>query len=598
MASLGAINVFLFVGALLVLLGILSSLIATRFGAPLLLVFLVIGMLAGEDGPGGIRFDNVETTYLVGSIALAIILFDGGLRTRIATFRGILAPAVVMATLGVLLTAALTGLAVMLIFEVSFLHGMLLGAIVGSTDAAAVFFLLRSGGLELRRRVGSTLEVESSTNDPMAMFLTLVLIELVVAPGADDLGRAGLMLLQQAAVGAAAGLAGGAAVCWLLNRVELPGGLHPLLVLVAALLVFGAANLLGGSGFLATYLAGLVVGNRPVRAYASIIDFHDTATWLCQILMFVLLGLLVTPTRLLDSALPALGVAAALMFLARPAATFLCLLPFRFALKELAFVSWVGLRGAVSIFLAILPLLAGLPEARLFFDVAFFVVLTSLLAQGWTLNAAARRLKVALPRTAASVQRVELDLPGQLAQELVGYPIRGERNWWRRASLPRWARLVLVVREGAILDAAEAGELRPGDYGYFLAPPERAHRLDRLFALEDEEQEGQRRPSEFALHADVTLGALADLYGLEVPPEERDWTLERLFAERFEDGPRRGDRLAIGRAVVIARGIEEERLAAAALMLDDPYERLLAEERRQGPRAWLERQRAGWRRSR
>src|SRR5689334_17545512 len=258
MASIGVINTIILLGALLVLAGIFSSLIASRFGAPLLLVFLVIGMLAGESGPGGIAFDDYRLTYLAGSLALAVILFDGGLRTKVASFRVALRPALLLATAGVLITAAITGATAVPALGLSPLEGLLLGAIVASTDAAAVFFLIRTGGLQLKQRVGLTLEIESGTNDPVAVFLTLLLAQLLLA--GDQAAPAGwhvlALLAEEAAIGAVLGVAGGLAASWLLNRLDLPSGLQPLLVLTSAILIFAVSMVTGGSGFLAVYLAG------------------------------------------------------------------------------------------------------------------------------------------------------------------------------------------------------------------------------------------------------------------------------------------------------------------------------------------------------
>ena len=277
------------------------------------------------------------------------------------------------------------------------------------------------------------------------------------------------------------GILGGRAIVYVLNRLGLPQGLHAPFVATATLVVFGLAQWVHASGFLAVYLAGLIVGNRPTRAHNSIVAFLDAATWLAQIAMFLLLGLLAWPERLPERALPALVVALTLMLIARPVAVFLCLAPFRFTWREKVFISWVGLRGAVGIFLASIPLLVGLPKAQLYFDVGFVVVLVSLLVQGWTIGKAARLLHVALPRADVSAHRVELDLPGQLSQELVGYPVVAESPYLRRGITPSWAKLTLVIRDERVHTPEEAGQVREGDHVYFLAPPERAPSLDRFF---------------------------------------------------------------------------------------------------------------------
>src|SRR5256714_8486280 len=345
MAALDTISIGILLGALLVLAGIMSSLVAMRFGAPLLLVFLIVGMVAGEAGPGGLQFDDVRTTYVVGSIALALILFDGGLRTRFATFRSVLAPAVTLATAGVLLTAALTAPVAKYLLGMSWTEALLVGAVVASTDAAAVFFLIHARGLRLRPRVGATLEVESGSNDPFAVLLTIILVEFLTV-GDRSWQHVLAVFGKQAALGTVIGILRGRAIVVVLNRLGLAQGLHAPFVTTSALVIFGLASVVHASGFLAVYLAGLVVGNRPTRAHNTVVVFLDAVTWLAQIVMFVLLGLLVWPGRLVETIWPALAVAATLMFIARPAAVFLCLAPVRFAWPGEALLSSVRPRGA------------------------------------------------------------------------------------------------------------------------------------------------------------------------------------------------------------------------------------------------------------
>ena len=327
MGALDAVSLGILLAALLILAGILSSLVALRFGAPLLLVFLLVGMLAGEAGPLGIKFDDVRLAYTIGSVALALILFDGGLRTRYQTFRNVIGPAGLLATIGVLVTAALTAPAAVWALGIGWTEALLVGAVVASTDAAAVFFLLHAKGLRLRPRVSATLEVESGINDPFAIFLTIVLIEIILH-GAKPWHEIASFLVTETLVGALIGYVGGRGVVLVLNRLNLPQGLHAPFVATGAVVIFALAEVGHGSGFLAVYVAGLVVGNSAVRAHNAVVTFLDAATWLAQIGMFVVLGLLAWPDRLPQHALPALAVAATLMFIARPAAVFLCLAPY------------------------------------------------------------------------------------------------------------------------------------------------------------------------------------------------------------------------------------------------------------------------------
>ncbi len=569
MGSIGYANAVILVGAALAVLGVFSSLVASRVGAPLLLVFLLVGLLAGQEGPGGIEFDDFYATYIVGSAALAIVLFDGGLRTRFAAFRGAFYPAITLATAGVILTQILVGALAAVLLKLSWVEGLLVGAIVASTDAAAVFFLLRAGGQQLKRRVAATLEMESGTNDPIAVFMTILLVQLILASGQISAGAIALANSREAILGTLVGVGGGFAISLALNRISLPSGLHPLLVVASALFIYALAAVIGGSGFLAVYLAGIVLGNRPVRAFASITTFHDTLTWLCQIVMFIMLGLLVTPSKLIPYLSVALAISFFLIFIARPIAVWLSLAPFGFQNSEKAFISWVGLRGAVSIFLAAIPTLSGVPNAEVYFSVAFVVVVVSLIVQGWSLTHVARRLGVALDDPAPSVKRIEIDLPGQLDEELVGYPIVEGSPVVGHGTWPAWARPVLIVRNEAILSPQEAGALRVGDYGYFLAPPRRVERLDRLFAP-SEGYLDEDISAAFPFKGEVRVGAIADMYGLTVQPGEREMTIAELFAQRFENEPRPGNRIDLGSARLVVRELDDDKVAEARLDFVEP----------------------------
>jgi potassium/hydrogen antiporter len=567
MAALDAVSIMILLGALLVLAGILSSLVAMRFGAPLLFVFLLVGMLAGDSGPGGIIFDDVRSTYIVGSVALALILFDGGLRTRFATFRNVLGPAMALATIGVVLTAALTAPVAKLMLGMSGVEALLVGAVVASTDAAAVFFLLHARGLRLRPRVAATLEVESGSNDPFAVFLTIVLVQFLLI-GEQTWQDVVIELVREALIGTLLGILGGRAIVFVLNHMGLPQGLHAPFVTTGALVVFGFTSVLHGSGFLAVYLAGLVVGNRATRAHNTVVVFLDAVTWLAQIAMFVLLGLLVSPARLVDTLVPALAVAATLMVFARPVAVFLCLVPFRFPWREKTFIAWVGLRGAVGIFLASIPLLVKVPNAEVYFNIAFVVVLASLLIQGWSITQAARFLHVALPRHDHMPRRVELDLPGQLEQEIVGYPVAPNSPYLRRGLLPSWARPTLVVRDQKILSPGEADPVRPGDYVYLLAPPEKAQALDRFFVdMPPPARPDPRLLGDFFVTGEHTLGELAEIYGLQIAEEEKGVTLADHFATHGRRVPRPGDTLPLGEIALVAHQIADGRVTSIGLRL-------------------------------
>jgi len=572
MTSLDTVSIAILLGSLLVMAGILSSLIALRFGAPLLLVFLLVGMLAGEGGPGGLKFNDVGLTYTVGSIALALILFDGGLRTRFASIRNVLAPSVMLATVGVLLTTVLTAPVAKYVLGIGWIEALLMGAVVASTDAAAVFLLINAGGLRLRPRVRGTLEVESGTNDPFAVFLALLLVE-ILAIGGQSWSHAAVTLLRDTVLGCVIGYGGGRIITLVLNRVPLAQGLHAPFVAVSALVVFAFGNAVHSSGFLAVYLAGLVVGNRQTRAHNSVVVFLDAITWLAQIVMFVLLGLLVWPQRLAGSLVGAIAVALVLMLVARPAAVFLCLAPFNYSWREKLFISWVGLRGAVAIFLASIPLLVGLPGAYLYFDVAFVVVLSSLLIQGWTVALSARKLGMSFARSDPLPRRIELDLPGQLAREIVGYPVPANSPYLRRGLIPNWARPTLVIRKEEILTPAEAEPVRVGDYVYLLAPPEKAQALDRFFM----NMPPPRAPEpellgDFFVAGTAALGALAEIYGLQVAADHTEVTLADLFTEKLGRTTRSGDIVQLGPIALLAHKVENGRVTTVGLRLAEPEE--------------------------
>ena len=581
MEQLHTIDLRLLGGALLILAGIASSLLARRFGAPLLLVFLLLGLLLGEDGPGGIHYSDTRFTYLVGSLALAVILFDGGLRTRASHVASSVVPSVVLATLGVVMTAALTAVAAMRLLELPWLEALLLGTIVASTDAAAVFFLLRAGGLHLERRTGATLEIESGSNDPVAVFLTIALTTWLAGDAGGGAAAVALRMVWAMVAGLALGYGGGRLIVRVLNKYVLPSGLHPWLALGGAVALFAVTNLVGGSGYLGVYLAGIVVANRPVRARNEVLSVQDAVTWFAQLVMFLLLGLLATPSRLLDVLWPALAVAAFLMFVARPAAVLACLLPFRYRLAEIGFISWTGLRGAVGIFLASIPLLAGLPNAGLYFNVAFVVVLASLMVQGWTLSRAAHRFGVAVPRADPNTRRIQLDLPGQLEYDMVGYRLAPGCAALRGVPLPGRVRLAMVVREGKVMLPEDAGELAAADYAYFLAPSGQAPRLDWLFAdATDARLAEQDTFGTFTLPGDVPLGELASFYGLKLPARFAASTAAELFDERFDEQAQVGDRLALGRAVLVVKSLRDDRVAQVGLKFAGVGERLLGDTRR------------------
>jgi cell volume regulation protein A len=557
-------NHLILVGAALVAASVIVSAFASRAGTPLLLVFLLLGMVAGEDGPGGIHFDDVQLTYLIGSIALGIILFDGGMRTHAQTVRVGIGPGVVLATLGVFATAAIIAWVAVQLLAFTWLQGLLLGAVVGSTDAAAIFSVLSSRGLAIKRRVGATLEIESGCNDPMAVFLTLVLVQALAAGKTGlDVGVAA-RLVSELALGGGAGLAGGYLMVAIINRLELAQGLYPLLASALALLVFGATSTIGGSGFLAIYVAGLVMGNRQVNSAQNILRVHDGLAWLAQIGMFLVLGLLATPKELLNVAPTGLLVAAALIVVARPIAVVLCLAPFRFPWREQAFIAWMGLRGAVPIILGIFPLVGGVENAWFYFNVAFFVVLVSLFVQGWTVAPAARLLQLEVPPASLPAGRYDLGTAGHWDLELLRYDLASDSpavgTPVADLGLPPQTAIAGVLRAQSVEPPERIAALEAGDRIYVLTEATHVDALNRAFIAPHapERLEEHKFFGDLVLDADAGLADIATFYGVEMPSDAGDVTLGAYLQRVFRKRPVVGDRLKVGRVELVVRETAED----------------------------------------
>ncbi len=563
------------IGALMLVISIMLSPLSSRLGMPVLLIFLVVGMMMGEDGPGGLLFDDFELAFLIANLALGVILLDGGMRTRSETFRVGLRPALVLASFGVFLTAAGSGLVAWWVFDLHWLTALLIGAIISSTDAAAVFSLLQGRGLHLNERVSATLEIESGSNDPMAIFLTLMLVTMIEAGGASEGWMALVMLVKQFGIGGVVGVAGGFIVVEMANRIRLTPSLYPLLVVAAGIVVFSGTNALGGSGFLAIYLTGVVIGNRPVRMMPMILQVHDGLAWLAQLCLFLMLGLLVTPSDLLPLAGGALILAFALIFLIRPITVMATLWPFGFNRRELGFISWVGLRGAVPIVLALFPIIADIPQAQLIFHIAFFIVLVSLVVQGTTMAPLARKLRLEVPAGEDPYRRLPLDVAAAGDHELMLFPLRGDV--WQtprtlgQLRLPDNTAIAGVFRERICYQPSPDLEVSAGDVIAMFATPAVLPELGKALSGRHTPRYLAERAffGDFVLNGDALLGDVEQVYGIEFDELPPELSLAECFARRTKGHPVVGDKVVLGPVTLVARATEADRVTKVGLKMDN-----------------------------
>lgn len=482
------LNILYLVGASLIFASIMASTLSARLGVPLLLLFLMVGMLAGEQGILGIEFSQYALANFVGQAALACILLDGGLRTSFKSFRVGLKPAITLATWGVLITVLVLGVFVTWLLDVDWRFGLLMAAIVGSTDAAAVFSLLRNGGVKLNDRVQATLELESGANDPLAILLVTGLIALNVDPDGQTVLGFLMLLLQQLGVGLGMGLLFGYLLARLLPKLHLAEGMYAILILSAGLAVFAATNLLGGSGFLAIYLTGVLIGNHKVRSTEHVMRVMDSFAWLSQAVLFVVLGLLATPSNLLNVWHYSVAIAAFMIFIARPIAVYTSVKPFKFKDREIGFISWVGLRGAVPITLALLPVMAGIDNAFMLFDIAFGVVVLSLILQGTTIPFMANLFGVRIPTNKDPKEELEVWVSDKASITLYEFEVqsgafaigRHPMGVSRRIS-PDEISVFALVRKQEIVVVEESTKLKFGDSVWYAMRGNHASKIANIF---------------------------------------------------------------------------------------------------------------------
>lgn len=542
-----AVNTLFLIISLLLFISVIASRVSTRFGMPLLLVFLGVGMLAGDEGLGGIRFDSFAGANMIGQLALAVILLDGGLRTKSDSFRLALKPAAVLASWGVLATVGLLGAFATFFLGVDWKMGLLMAAIVGSTDAAAVFSLMRSSGVRLNSRILATLELESGCNDPMAILLVSALIGLIMNPAETGFAEMTTLLARQLGLGLLFGYLAGKALARILERISLAEGLYAILIASGGLLVFATTNLLGGSGFLAVYLAGVFIGNSRNSSTEHVLNVMDGLAWLAQATMFLVLGLLVSPVRLLENWANALVIAAFLILVARPLAVWTSLKFFRYNPREVAYISWVGLRGAVPVTLAITPLMVGVPDALKLFDVAFAVVILSLLIQGTTIPFFARLLKVVLPPKPEPLSQREIWLADKLAVSLQSFKVEAgsdaENSHPSAMTRDRFSdgQIFALLRGDQTVAVLPSTQMQAGDVVWFILDEKLGDDFAKQFAAAGSEERSFF--GAFNLNPDAVVGDLAEVYGLPVGEGERGLRLDELFRERFGDMPVAGDRI-------------------------------------------------------
>lgn len=532
-----AIDYQILIAAVLLFVGILSSKLSPRLGLPLLVLFLLVGMLAGEDGLG-LAFDDASTAHALGTLALAMILFDGGLQTSFSSIKLVWKPASFLATFGVAITAGITGYAAAFILGVPSMVGLLIGAIVGSTDAAAVFSILRNAGVHISPRLKATLEIESASNDPMAIFLTVGILELLTSqmkPG-WDLAQ---LFIQQMGIGTVVGLGVGWAAVKLINRITLSAaGLYPVLVAICGFLTFGISASLGGSGFLATFIAGVFIGNSRFVLKRATFMFHDGLAWLSQIGMFVMLGLLVNPASLLKVWLEGLLIAAVLIFVARPLAVAPFLAFAGFNKREIGLVSWVGLRGSVPIILAIFPLLFEIPQAYLIFNVVFFVVLISATLQGSTLPWMAKKLKLIEKAPVTPAATLEISALGEVNADIVQYTLGDSAKAVNRTlaelALPEGAVVAMITRGDAVFPPRGSTLLLPGDHIFILIRPGLRPFIDCIFSHISQLEPSAFKSGELVLKGAARVHEISHAYGLDLG-ETKNITLDAFIRKHLSD---------------------------------------------------------------
>lgn len=566
------INLPILLFSLLLSVSILTSLVSLRVGIPLILVFLCIGLLVGAGGFAVLdEVRHPRIAFFIGSLALALILFDSGFHTQTKNYRQIIFPSFLLATVGVVLTAFFLAPLAKEILLIGWIPALLLASIISSTDSAAVFFLLRSKGVALREKVKSTLEVESGSNDPMAIFLTLsfiILAQMQIAHEPMNVAALFSAFGEQLFIGLGFGFFMGWVMRTLINKTRLEQALYPIFVVSLALMGFAITNMLGGSGFLAIYIAGLIVGNTKIQAYIQISKFQQTLTWLSQITMFIALGLFVSLDSLRAVLLPGFLLGLALTFIARPAAIMLILSFFKtYTFREKLFISSVGLRGATSILLALAPIVYGLPFAGSFFDVIFVMVLFSLSFQGFLIPFLAKWCGLSVPLLERPPEKTQIDLPGLPDSSLITYDLRDTTPAVLGQEIPKWAMPTLIIRNGLAYTPTNIHKLKAGDKIYVFAYSDsRQPLLDSLYGGgQIEDTTGLF--GDFPIAPTTTFGELEKMYGIKIEPRLKNITIATLLTQEFDDFEV-GDRLSLDTIELVVRAVENGAPTGIGLDID------------------------------
>jgi cell volume regulation protein A len=561
-----------FIGGVLLTFAIFASKLSKVMGTPLLLLFLGIGMLCGEDGLFiHIVYNDYTSAFYIANLMLALILLDGGLRTNFREFRSVAAESLLLATVGVLLTSAVTGLTAYLILDVTLIQALLIGSIVGSTDAAAVFMLLGDGGVHLKSRVSSTLKIESATNDPMAILLTTVLLALVSGRAKSGWDVV-LIFAMQFGVGAILGVIFGMVGRVIVATVTLGAGLYSLLAIGIGLIAFAVTAALDGSGFLAIFIVGMCIGNQKVRAISYVLPVGEGITWLAQITLFLMLGILVTPHLMMNYLFPGVVVALAMTFIGRPIAVFACLKPFfrSFSGKDLAFMSWVGLRGSVPVVLAIYPVMEDVRNAQLYFNVAFVVVLVSLLIQGASLVPVAKLFKVYAHSSQAPLSKSEMGIMISDDYEIFNYGVKKFNLDGMKLSqvrFPRRTAVAGVFRDGFLMKPRGATVLKSGDIVSIIGADSDETSLNSLFSHKGKPKAGIRYSGSRLVTGSHRMGELGDLYGIELTSFEKTLTVGEFMSFHLGGFPAPGDSVSLISATLVVAGVEGDQVSSVGIML-------------------------------